>query len=122
MPLDLATPEEGGLDFPEIWRRAARWLDRAHIITRATGKSGSGLDTPANLIQLCQLCHKQMPLFDGGEEAIAMEWLRAMPRADWRWQRFTDSYPWPDCRWSMSTAFLIHERLLRAAASRAEVA
>src|SRR5712692_8555008 len=111
LPLDIATADEGAADFPDIWRRSGRWLERAHLITRATGHAGSGLDVPANVIQLCQLCHQAMPLFDAGEEEQAVDWLPSTPAKDPAWQLFTDTFRWPEtCSVSMSRVLLVYQR------------
>lgn len=83
-------------DYPYSWERASHWLDRAHIITRAQSERGCGLDLPTNVIQLCQVCHKAMPLWDLGDERRAFEWLTLVPRKDAGWQLFTDFFDWTD--------------------------
>lgn len=55
---------------------AARWndsvfLERAHLADRAAG----GLDGPQNLVPLCHSCHRLMPEFTDGREAI--KWVLA---------------------------------------------
>jgi 5-methylcytosine-specific restriction endonuclease McrA len=46
-------------------------LERAHIIDRCYG----GLDGPQNLAPLCSLCHRQQPIFQPGDETVALEWF-----------------------------------------------
>ena len=79
------------------------WLDRAHLIDRAAG----GLDTHANVVPLCHLCHRSQPMFLPGQEAEALDWLKAGDPKHWAWQLSTD------------TAFSDGPRLQRAKAVRA---
>lgn len=55
---------------PERWK-GARWLERAHLADRCFG----GLDGPQNFALLCHECHKGMPSFRGGDEAI--RWVQS---------------------------------------------
>jgi 5-methylcytosine-specific restriction endonuclease McrA len=48
------------------------WLERAHLVDRWLG----GLDNEANLVMLCRLCHRLMPMFEIGQVADALEWVR----------------------------------------------
>lgn len=54
----------------ERWQRASSFLDRAHLVDRFLW----GLDGPQNIIPLCKACHRAMPSFDNGPDAIA--WVR----------------------------------------------
>lgn len=55
------------------WREAPTWtgryFDRAHLVDRQVG----GLDHVGNMVPLCLLCHRVMPMFeiDEGDKAIA---------------------------------------------------
>lgn len=64
MPADGATPERR-------WNRAAGRLERAHLVDRFLG----GLDGPQNVIPLCVLCHKLMPMFDIEQGDAALAWV-----------------------------------------------
>jgi hypothetical protein len=54
----------------EIWREASHYLQRAHLADRYW----DGLDGPQNLIPLCVQCHRYMPSFDNGDDAIRWAW------------------------------------------------
>lgn len=66
---------EATFDFPDwgttCWScgRESINLERAHLLGRYLG----GLDTPANLVMLCNLCHKDQPDHDRNSAII---WLR----------------------------------------------
>lgn len=71
------------------WKWATGWLERAHLHERAAG----GRDRLDNIVPLCPLCHRTMPVFrDGPGEAIA--WIRErhpfVPLG--RWQYLTYAY------------------------------
>lgn len=53
-----------------------RWhLERAHLIDRCR----DGLDGAQNLVLLCRDCHRSMPSFGPGSEAMAMAWVATQP-------------------------------------------
>lgn len=51
------------------WESAAGRLERAHLVDRFLG----GLDGPQNIVPLCVMCHRVMPVFDveHGDDALA---------------------------------------------------
>ena len=54
------------------WRKASRYLDRAHLVDRAEG----GLDQVQNLIPLCWTwCHRIMPPYGTGQGGDALRWV-----------------------------------------------
>ena len=55
----------------ETWIEAASYLERAHIIDRWAG----GLDGPQNLAPLCGPCHRGQPIFEPGDEEMAIHWF-----------------------------------------------
>jgi hypothetical protein len=55
----------------ERWLGVGGYLHRAHLVDRRH----DGLDGPQNLVLLCDGCHKWMPSFRDGREAI--RWVRA---------------------------------------------
>lgn len=81
-----------GDDLPEhpsrafVWKRAMRWLDRAHLIDHCN----DGLDDVQNLAALCALCHAEMPSFSPGQESEAVAWVREGRRRVGQWQLVTD--------------------------------
>lgn len=52
------------------WRKPSG-LQRAHMIDRVF----DGLDTLANLLPLCVLCHRSQPIFKAGDEDKALDWF-----------------------------------------------
>jgi 5-methylcytosine-specific restriction endonuclease McrA len=65
-------------DVPQCFRCGAgvgKWsdLERAHLVDRWAG----GLDHAANLVMLCPLCHRAMPIFLPGEVEQARGWVLA---------------------------------------------
>lgn len=68
------------------WRRAGRWLDRAHLWDAA----GGGPNEPFNLVPLCHLCHMAYPMSDSTE--FGLEWVKAREDSQLLlWQIWTDS-------------------------------
>ncbi len=51
------------------WESASGRLERAHLVDRFLG----GLDGPQNIVPLCVMCHRVMPVFDveHGDDALA---------------------------------------------------
>jgi hypothetical protein len=54
----------------ERWNAASTFLERAHLADRAW----NGLDQVQNIVPLCGLCHRVMPSFTDGREAI--KWVQ----------------------------------------------
>jgi hypothetical protein len=64
------------LDWPACFacgREVTAWrqLERAHLIDRIC----DGLDGPQNLVMLCSLCHRMMPVHRPGQEDAAFNYV-----------------------------------------------
>jgi hypothetical protein len=68
------------------WNSSSRRLDKAHLVDHAL----NGLDGPQNMVALCYPCHRAMPKFSYGPDAI--EWVRSGGRMTW------DELPKPDAQ------------------------
>lgn len=67
-----------------------RVLQRAHLVDRWAG----GLDHEANLVMLCALCHRVMPVFLPGEDERARRWvLNGTGLAELLWPTYADGHP-----------------------------
>lgn len=53
------------------WSAAASILERGHLVNRVR----NGLDGPQNLVPLCNLCNKTMPIFSGPLPPGPIEWV-----------------------------------------------
>jgi hypothetical protein len=62
--------DEPGLEYR--WNGARR-LERGHIVNRAR----DGLDAVQNLVPLCRMCNRVMPVFDAGHDEEAASWIFA---------------------------------------------
>jgi hypothetical protein len=72
-------------DIPEPrdrWIAARSKLERGHLVNRAR----DGLDGPQNLVPLCGMCNKSMPIFSRPDPAI--EWV-----LDGGWTQYFDVGP-----------------------------
>jgi len=69
------------LDGPlrDRWNSCTRLLDKAHLVDHAL----NGLDGPQNMVALCYQCHRAMPRFSCGPDAI--EWVRSGGRMTLDW-------------------------------------
>jgi len=74
----------------KVWNRARGYLDRAHLADYAALRDRDRLDDdgPANLVPLCQWCHRRMPEHDHRDDAVA--WILAGRPCGWIRQAVTD--------------------------------
>jgi hypothetical protein len=77
------------LDDENAWKRAAGWLERAHLVDHCFGGSGE----PENLVPLCFFCHEAMRPYSFLDRIEALGWVTGhqtnIPMFEY-WQIFTD--------------------------------
>lgn len=76
------------LDLAAMWGWAGKWIDRAHLVDHMA----DGSDDVSNLVPLCHLCHRTMPMFRVGQSAAALDWVRSHQRRSGFWTLYTDGY------------------------------
>lgn len=59
--------------YRNIWDKANKWLDIAHLCDF----SADGVDDVQNVVMLCRACHRTMPPFTDGVDALA--WVQDCP-------------------------------------------
>jgi hypothetical protein len=58
-------------DLEERWYSSGWWLERGHLVNWAR----DGLDQVQNIVPLCRICNRFMPIFDAEHAAEAIAWV-----------------------------------------------
>jgi hypothetical protein len=58
-------------DLEERWNSSSWWMERGHLVNWAR----NGLDQVQNIVPLCRICNRSMPIFDAEHADEAIVWV-----------------------------------------------